>query len=146
MTGKPPNLPRGQSPRDKAPERAAHHAGRADESASASASEPRRNKAPRRAEQMPGHSAEQAPHAETAPEGKKGPPHRRRERVGTHAPRPVSTMPVAVGGARPTSQSAAQRTTGASVAASGVKEEAAKSSESKVFIYTYTIWNRSTSS
>ena len=144
MTGKPPNLPRGPSRRDRAPERDAHHAGRADESASAN--EPRRNKAPRRAEQMPGHFAEQAPRAETASEGKQGPPHRRRERVGTHAPRPVSTVPVAVGGARPTSQSAAQRTASAPGAASGVKEEAAKSSESKVFIYTYTIWNRSTSS
>jgi hypothetical protein len=143
MTGKLPNLPRGPSRRDRGPERAARHAGRADESASTS--EPRR-KAPRNAEPMPGHSAEQASHTETASEGKKGPPHRRRERVGTHAPRPVSTVPVAVGGARPTSQSAAQRTASAPGAASGVKEEAAKSSESKVFIYTYTIWNRSTSS
>ncbi|GEM_PF-5729350 len=141
MTGKPPNAPRGPSRRDRTPERAGR---RADESASPS--EPRRDKAPRRVEQMPGHSAEQAPRAETPSEGRQGPPHRRRERVGTHAPRPVSTAPVAVGGARPTSQSAAQRTTAVPVAASGVKEEAAKSSESKVFIYTYTIWNRSTSS
>ena len=144
MTGKPPNAPRGPSRRDRPPERAGRHAGRTDESAGPG--EPRGSKAPRRAEQMPGHSAEQASHTETASEGKKGPPHRRRERVGTHAPRPVSTVPVAVGGARPTSQSAAQRTASAPVAASGVKEEAAKSSESKVFIYAYTIWNRSTSS
>jgi len=144
MTGKPPNAPRGPSRRDRPPERAGRHAGRTDESAGPG--EPRGSKAPRRAEQMPGHSAEQAPRVETPSEGRQGPPHRRRERVGTHAPRPVSTAPVAVGGARPTSQSAAQRPASAPVAASGVKEEAAKSSESKVFIYTYRIWNRSTSS
>ena len=109
--------------------------------------EPRRNKAPRPVERQPGRSAERAPRAETrrenGPEGKNGPPHRRRERIITHAPRPVSTTPVAAGAARssPPAPAIAQRPSAAPIV---TQEETDKSPERKVFIYTYTIWNRST--
>ena len=140
MTSKSPSAARGQSLRDQAPERAAGPPHHGDENALRS--EPRRSKGPG---QQASYPAESAARAEGLPEGKKGPPHRRRQRVATHAPRPVSTTPAVVGGARSASQLAAQRPPNAPAAAGG-QEEAAKSPESKVFIYTYTIWNRSTSS
>ncbi|MBK9092602.1 MAG: hypothetical protein IPM84_07450 [Anaerolineae bacterium] len=146
MTGKPPPASRAPSARDEAP---GHGQRQADRPADKTAQpEPRRNKTPRPVERQPGRSAERAPRAETrrenGPEGKNGPPHRRRERIITHAPRPVSTTPVAAGAARssPPAPAIAQRPAAAPIV---TQEETDKSPERKVFIYTYTIWNRSTS-
>ena len=167
MTGKPPPASRAPSARDEAP---GHGQRQADRPADKTAQpEPRRNKTPRPVERQPGRSAERAPRAETrrenGPEGKNGPPHRRRERIITHAPRPVpaapdrcratdrpaesgpppaSTTPVAAGAARssPPASAIAQRPAAAPIV---TQEETDKSPERKVFIYTYTIWNRSTS-
>lgn len=146
MTTKPPRSADGQSPRDRGSEQGARHARHSDENAAPNG--PRRDKAPRRPQQtQPARQAENIAQAEAGAEGRKGPPHRRRQRVATHAPKPVSTTPIAVGGARPASQAAGQRPSGPAHATSAAnQEEAVKSPESKVFIYTYTIWNRSTSS